>query len=44
VWQQGRQDDADFEGTNGLGTNLRDVFRLRADNAFLLKASYWLNW
>jgi hypothetical protein len=45
VWQQGREDDnEDFEGNRRLGGDLRDLFRLRADNAFLLKASYWLNW
>ncbi|MBI4502394.1 MAG: carbohydrate binding family 9 domain-containing protein [Gemmatimonadetes bacterium] len=44
VWQQGRQDQRDLEGSRPLGGDLRDVFRLPADNAFLLKASYWINW
>ena len=45
VWQQGRQDDnQDLEGIRNLGGDLRDLFRARADNAFLLKASYWINW
>jgi hypothetical protein len=44
VWQQGRSDSADLEGTKALGSDLRDLFSLRADNALLLKASYWINW
>jgi hypothetical protein len=44
VWQQGREDSQDFEGTRPLGGDVQDLFRARADNAFLLKASYWINW
>ena len=44
VWQQGRQDSASLEGVQSFGGDLRDLFRLRADNALLLKASYWINW
>ena len=44
VWQQGRQDYLPGEGTRSLSGNLGDLFGLRADNTFLVKASYWLNW
>jgi hypothetical protein len=43
VWTQGRQGDADLEGTASFGGDLRDLFNLRADNTFLVKVSYWLN-
>ncbi|MGE5156353.1 MAG: DUF5916 domain-containing protein, partial [Betaproteobacteria bacterium] len=43
VWSQGRQGNADAEGTAGLGGDLRNLFRLPADNSFLVKLSYWLN-
>jgi hypothetical protein len=44
VWQQGRQDLASAEGTRSFGGDFADLFDLRADNTFLVKASYWLNW
>jgi hypothetical protein len=44
VWQQGREDSESAEGNRAVSGNLRDLFRLRADNSLLLKASYWLNW
>ncbi|MBI4419329.1 MAG: hypothetical protein HY560_00755, partial [Gemmatimonadetes bacterium] len=44
VWQQGREDFATAQGTRSFGGDVRDLFGLRADNAFLLKASYWINW
>jgi hypothetical protein len=43
VWTQGRENVVGQEGTAGFGGNLRDLFRLRADNTFLVKVSYWLN-
>ncbi len=44
VWQQGRQDYLPGQGTRSFGGDLNDLFGLRADNTFLVKASYWLNW
>ncbi|HWP36811.1 MAG TPA: DUF5916 domain-containing protein [Gemmatimonadales bacterium] len=44
VWNQGRQGFDGAAGDGSLVRNLGDVFDLRADNAFLVKASYWLNW
>jgi hypothetical protein len=44
VWQQGRQDYLPNQGTRSLGGDFGDLFGLRADNTFLVKASYWLNW
>jgi hypothetical protein len=43
VWSQGREDVVGAEGTGGFGGDLRDLFRLPADNTFLIKASYWIN-
>ena len=43
VWTQGRQGSVGEEGTASFGGDLRDLFRLRADNTFLVKVSYWLN-
>jgi len=44
VWNQGREGFAGVEGPRSLSQNLGDVFDLRADNTFLVKASYWINW
>lgn len=43
VWSQGREGAVGEEGTAGFGDDLRDLFRLRAENTFLVKLSYWLN-
>jgi len=43
VWTQGRQGSVDAEGTDSFGGDLRNLFRLRPDNTFLVKLSYWLN-
>jgi len=43
VWTQGREDVVGQEGTENLGGDLNDLFRLPADNTFLVKVSYWLN-
>jgi hypothetical protein len=43
VWTQGREGATGEEGTDNLGGDLNDVFRLPADNTFLVKISYWLN-
>ena len=40
---QRSQASADSESTSGLGGDLRKLFRLPADNTFLVKLSYWLN-
>jgi hypothetical protein len=44
VWQQGRQDYLNAQGSRSFGGDLSDLFGLRADNTLLVKASYWLNW
>jgi hypothetical protein len=43
VWSQGRQGMAGEEGTDSFAGDLGDLFRLPAENTFLIKASYWLN-
>ena len=42
VWGQGREHEADREGGQSFGADLRHLFRRRADNTFLVKVSYWL--
>jgi hypothetical protein len=42
VWTQGRNDFQPLAGPEGIRGDLRDLFRLRADNTFLVKFSYWL--
>jgi hypothetical protein len=42
VWTQGRNDFQPLAGPDGIRGDLRDLFRLRADNTFLVKFSYWL--
>jgi len=44
VWTQGRQDFQDAEGTSGLRRNFQNIYDLRPDNVFLVKASYWFSW
>jgi hypothetical protein len=44
VWSQGRQGLEDIEGTRTFFGDFRELFGRRADNVFLLKASYWLTW
>lgn len=44
VWQQGRADDLSTQGVRSFGGDLGEMFRLRADNTFLLKTTYWINW
>ena len=43
VWSHGRQGAVGEEGSESFTGDLRDLFRLPADNTFLVKASYWLN-
>ena len=42
VWQQGRQDMRN-PGTYDMGRDFGDLFRTRADNTLLIKASYWFS-
>ncbi len=42
VWSQGREGSADLEGTKSFRGDLGDLFGRRADDAFLVKVSYWL--
>ena len=44
VWQTGRSAFDPLEGDRSVTGNLRDLFDLRSDDTFLLKASYWINW
>jgi len=44
VWSQGRQGSADAEGMQNFGSDMNDLFKLRPDNSFLVKLSYWINW
>jgi hypothetical protein len=43
VWTQGREGSVGEEGRASLAGDLRDLFRLPADDTFLIKVSYWLN-
>lgn len=44
VWQQGRLIDRPNEGIDNFRSNLGDLFGERADDVFLVKFSYWLDW
>ena len=44
VWTQGRGASELTEGSRSLAGDFGELFRLRADHTFLVKASYWLNW
>jgi hypothetical protein len=43
VWNQGRQDYANAEGSRSFQGDVRDLLSIRPANTFLIKASYWLN-
>jgi hypothetical protein len=43
VWTQGRQEYDNSPDTRGWTGTYPDLFRLRPDNTFLVKLSYWLN-
>ncbi|MGE3277517.1 MAG: DUF5916 domain-containing protein [Vicinamibacterales bacterium] len=43
VWQQGREDDAD-QGDFRFGRDFGGLFSSPANNVFLVKMTYWLNW
>ncbi|HET7038452.1 MAG TPA: DUF5916 domain-containing protein, partial [Gemmatimonadales bacterium] len=44
VWQTGRSAFDVIEGSRSIAGNFRDLFDLRSDDTFLVKASYWINW
>ncbi len=44
VWTQGRGASDPAEGNRSLAGDFGELFGLRADNTFLVKASYWINW
>ena len=44
VWNQGRTGFLPLEGDRSITGDYRDLFSLRPDNTFLIKASYWINW
>jgi hypothetical protein len=44
VWATGRSGSEPLEGDRSLSGNVRDLFDLRSDDTFLIKASYWINW
>ncbi len=43
VWQQGRQDFEDAQGTRSFRGDLNRLFDVHPDNTFLVKISYWLD-
>lgn len=43
VWSQGRQQDGMNAGTFEASRDMRDLFKARPDNTFLIKASYWVS-
>ncbi|HEY0529107.1 MAG TPA: DUF5916 domain-containing protein [Gemmatimonadaceae bacterium] len=43
VWTQGRDQDDRNPGSFSPTRDFRDLFAARPDNAFLVKASYWVN-
>jgi hypothetical protein len=44
VWTQGRQDAGPDGGTKAYESDIRDLFRTRPDNTFLVKVAHWLDW
>jgi len=44
VWTQGRTQDGLDPGSFSAGRDVGNLFRVRPDNTFLLKTSYWFNW
>jgi hypothetical protein len=44
VWSQGRQAFNSVEGQENFRGNLSDLLGQRADDVFLVKFSYWLDW
>ena len=43
VWNEGRQGNANLEGTEPFTTDVRNLMALHPANTFLVKMSYWLN-
>jgi hypothetical protein len=44
VWTQGRQDSGPDGGPTAYGSDIRDLFRTRPDNTFLVKVTHWFDW
>jgi hypothetical protein len=44
VWTQGRQDSGPDGSATAYGTDIRDLFRTRPDNTFLIKVAHWFDW
>jgi len=44
VWAQGREQDGVDAGTFAISRDANNLFRVRPDNTFLVKSSYWFNW
>lgn len=44
VWSQGRRQSENEMGRRPFGEEIADLFGQRADDRFLVKVSYWLNW
>ena len=42
VWSQGRDERAD-KGTSNFGSDVRELFRVRPENVFMVKLSYWMS-
>ncbi len=43
VWSQGREQDGVNPGTYSFRRDAGDLFRVRPDNTFLIKSSYWFS-
>jgi hypothetical protein len=44
VWTQGRQDAGPDGSSTAYGSDIRDLFRTRPDNTFLVKVTHWFDW
>ena len=44
VWAQGREQDGVDVGSFAVNRDAGNLFKVRPDNTFLVKSSYWFNW
>jgi hypothetical protein len=44
VWSEGREGDDDLEGGRSFWGDFGNLFSRHADDTFLMKVSYWLDW
>lgn len=44
VWTQGRQDSGPDGSATAYGSDIRNLFRTRPDNTFLVKVAHWFDW